>query len=153
MKTYPEMQTICSLLDWWVDNEHYAQNTHKLLQEHMLCPAQRHWQPECSTRAHDAYAWSRRLARFVEKQQWFHYIAEIIRELRSLDSVFVWERGGETEWMTDSDKEFIKRGVHVSSDTLCTAEHVCSCVECLNLLPAWWAPGMSVPACKSWFVL
>lgn len=46
--------------------------------------AQTHWQPERNAQAHDAYAWSGRLAHLAKKQQWFHYIAEIIRELRSL---------------------------------------------------------------------
>lgn len=45
------------------------------------------WQPECNMQAHDAYAWSRRLAYLAVKQQWFHYYVEIIRELRSLDCV------------------------------------------------------------------
>lgn len=66
--------------------EHTRAHTHTLwlTQEHMVHHAQTHWQLERKAWAHDACAWSWTLAHFAEKQQWLHYFAEIIRELRSL---------------------------------------------------------------------
>lgn len=104
---------------------HTCTQTHWLVQEHMVHHVQPHWQPEHNAWAHDAYAWSRGLAHLVGKQQWFHYIAEIIRAKVTWSCVCVCSCVRERErerwearWISDSEIKRRKK-VFICDFTVC----------------------------------